>query len=181
MYHPGDQISEQLHLRTFVDFIRSHDLVLVNFYAPWCIWSQRLAGVWEKAALLLKDEDFSGTVKLAKVDCFQPTNRYLCNTQHVNAFPVIRVYEGRSVHSHRSYDGERTPEALITYIRTLLQEKLDYNANNAEGVTSSEDAKQHVKGEAWFNQVGTSGWHSRPQTLELICFDFNLCACMHVF
>jgi thiol-disulfide isomerase/thioredoxin len=41
----------------------------VNFYAPWCPWSRRLAPVWDAAAqvMLRKFPPEDGRVKLAKV------------------------------------------------------------------------------------------------------------------
>lgn len=34
-------LSQPLSADTFVPFMQQHELTLVNFYAPWCIWCQR--------------------------------------------------------------------------------------------------------------------------------------------
>ena len=44
------QVSPELSAAAFSEAIRRHQLVLVNYYAPWCPWSRRLAPVWEEAA-----------------------------------------------------------------------------------------------------------------------------------
>ena len=51
---------------------RRYPLLLVNFYAPWCPWSQRMAPVWEATARQLHElysPSQDGRLLLAKVDC----------------------------------------------------------------------------------------------------------------
>ena len=45
-YHSGDQISEQLTMSNFGSFVRQNEMIIVNYYAPWCIWCQRLSPTW---------------------------------------------------------------------------------------------------------------------------------------
>ena len=42
VHEEGELIAVQLDENTFADFLRGGEVVMVNFYAPWCIWSQRL-------------------------------------------------------------------------------------------------------------------------------------------
>ncbi|KAF3549514.1 hypothetical protein DY000_02004666 [Brassica cretica] len=47
-------------------------LLIVNFNAPWCYWSNRLKPFWEKTATIIKqryDPDTDGRVLLGSVDC----------------------------------------------------------------------------------------------------------------
>lgn len=43
--------------------------VVVNFYAPWCPWCQRLAPAWEAATNQIHDKypETDGRIRLAKV------------------------------------------------------------------------------------------------------------------
>jgi thiol-disulfide isomerase/thioredoxin len=46
-------------------------VMLVNFYAPWCHWCQRLEPVWEKSAAAVGEKHPGVDIILAKVNaCF---------------------------------------------------------------------------------------------------------------
>ena len=70
----------------------SADIILVNFYAPWCPWSARLAPIWEASAALIHSKYPIQTVKVARVDCTDPAVQPKCRNHHINAFPTVRVY-----------------------------------------------------------------------------------------
>ncbi|KAF2295784.1 hypothetical protein GH714_033962 [Hevea brasiliensis] len=52
----------------FSDFVNRNQYVMLNFYAPWSYWSQKLAPEYAAAATMLK-----GKVVLAKIDATQET------------------------------------------------------------------------------------------------------------
>ena len=113
---------------------RRYPLLLVNFYAPWCPWSQRLAPVWEATARLLHERYppvSDGRLLLAKVDC--TVEQELCRDAQIQGFPSVRVFRGgsdevsnpaalggRSNKEHASYVGDRTVEALTAFAEGLL-------------------------------------------------------------
>jgi len=107
--------------------LTSSDIVLVNFYAPWCPWSARLAPIWEATAALIHAKYPITTVKVARVDCTDPSVQLKCREHHINAFPTVRVYRRGSnqaaggPHEHQAYYGDRTPEAIATFVDLQVQ------------------------------------------------------------
>merc|ERR1711871_1073856 len=115
--HPeGEQISTQLTTANFEEEVKKRPVSVVNFYAPWCYWSQRLSPVWEHAAGAA-EEAFPGEVTFGKVDCTHMDSYMLCRNHHIMAFPTIKLYKDGSLDSHQEYDGDRTVEALVDYVK----------------------------------------------------------------
>jgi protein disulfide-isomerase-like protein len=91
---------------TFYDFMEEHDLVLANFYAPWCRYSKILAPKFEAAAAELQNDN----IPLVKVDCTREGK--LCDDFGIRAYPTLKVFRGPE--SHESYDGGRQTESYVT-------------------------------------------------------------------
>lgn len=99
----------------FNDWLDNHDYTFVDFYAPWCIWCQRLEPVWE--AFAERQEETRSAVTVVKVDCV--TNRDLCMEQHIQAFPTLRMFKRREVQAP-DYRSDRTVEALVEFANSRL-------------------------------------------------------------
>ena len=91
---------------TFYHFMEEHDLVLANFYAPWCRYSKKLAPKFEEAATELKNDN----IPLVKVDC--TWEEELCSDFGIDAFPTLKVFRGPW--SHEPYAGTRQTDSYAT-------------------------------------------------------------------
>jgi len=84
----------ELSQEQFLAAVKSKQLVMINFYAPWCPWSRRLQPVWEEAYGNIMKKGYANDVLFAKADCTSPGGQELCHLQHVHAFPTVKIYAG---------------------------------------------------------------------------------------
>ncbi|KAG7594771.1 Thioredoxin domain [Arabidopsis thaliana x Arabidopsis arenosa] len=111
----------------FEKFTHHFQVLVVNFYAPWCYWSNRLKPSWEKASQITRERYNPGTddrVLLGSVDCTEePT---LCKSNHIQGYPSIRIFrrgsdlrEDHGNHEHESYYGDRDTDSLVKMVEEL--------------------------------------------------------------
>lgn len=105
---PADSDVLSLTKDTFDDFVKEHDLVLAEFFAPWCGHCKALAPKYEEAATELKAKN----IPLVKVDC--TAEEELCLNYEVDGYPTLKVFRG--VDSHKPYAGARQADSYVTPI-----------------------------------------------------------------
>ncbi|KAK4784385.1 hypothetical protein SAY86_018753 [Trapa natans] len=106
--------SVELNSRNFDETVlKSKELWIVEFFAPWCGHCKKLAPEWKKAANNLK-----GKVKLGHVDC--DSEKSLMSRFNVQGFPTILVF-GADKDSPIPYEGARTAAAIESFSLELLE------------------------------------------------------------
>ncbi|KAI6672744.1 hypothetical protein NL676_000650 [Syzygium grande] len=93
--------------------LKSKELWVVEFFAPWCGHCKKLAPEWKKAANNLK-----GKVKLGHVDC--DAEKSLMSRYKVQGFPTILVF-GADKDSPIPYEGARTASAIESFALEQLE------------------------------------------------------------
>ncbi|GMF13972.1 unnamed protein product [Phytophthora lilii] len=131
--------STPLTSKTFDDFMAKYELVLVNFYAPWCPYCHQLHPEWERAAAQLPDHpEYSEMVRMASVDCTDPDAVWLCRRAHIRAFPSMLIYMYGSTSTRYIYNGPRKTEHLLQFL-DLFFRRLEPDADFAEEVNVNND------------------------------------------
>ncbi|XP_076905495.1 protein disulfide isomerase-like 5-4 [Bidens hawaiensis] len=121
--------SVTLTVHNFERISRQHSILVVNFFAPWCHWSNLLKQSWEKAARTIRERHnpvTDGRILLGKVDCTKEPD--LCTRHHVQGYPSIRIFRRGSdikdahgrAHDHESYYGNRDTYSLVEAMEHLL-------------------------------------------------------------
>jgi len=116
------KLAPEVDLPAFLEAVKSKKLVMLNFYAPWCPWSRRLQPVWEEAYANILRQPFAHDVLMAKADCTSG-GQELCQKQHIHAFPSVKIYRRHNPHSHESYVGDRTHEALEAFVTNNVHDE----------------------------------------------------------
>ncbi|BFZ02019.1 hypothetical protein BsWGS_05058 [Bradybaena similaris] len=92
---------------SFASEVAKHNIILVEFYAPWCGHCKRLAPEYEKAATTLSRSD--PPVPLAKVDCTVETN--VCSKYGVSGYPTLKIFKNGEF--SKDYDGPREADGIV--------------------------------------------------------------------
>lgn len=163
VYSENEDNAKDITPDNFEQLVSTHDLTLINFYAPWCHWSNRLKPVWEHTASFYKDNP---RVLLGRVDCTNDANRDLCRKNHIMAFPTIRIYRLGSTDSHEFYDGDRQTHSLLEYISGELKE-MKGTVVRSEGDSEDPAPPIHLrKGDRRFKNLGEEQYESTSRGPE---------------
>jgi protein disulfide-isomerase-like protein len=143
--------SDFLTEKSYDDFVKSHDVVLVNFFAPWCHWCRRLEPVWEHTAGEVKRREYKNTVTFARVDCVKEAG--LCRRHMVRAYPTILTYQQGKTDLRKMYRGDRSTAAFLDYVEHLDYVAERIKSGNWDDAKDLQEVKKDPKGESEGCQV----------------------------
>jgi len=106
----------------FDKMLKYFQVVFVNFYAPWCVWSKRMAGDWEETAKLIDKKRWPRRdihVKMIRVDCEAESE--LCARYHIRGYPTMYLFKNGEMASE-PYRDDRTSKAWIAHLETAVSE-----------------------------------------------------------
>jgi protein disulfide-isomerase A1 len=98
---------------TFDQALEDNQLLLVEFYAPWCGHCKKLAPEYETAADTLAAAGDVG--KLAKVDCTE--EQELAQRFGIRGYPTLKLFVGGNGAAPKEFNGERTADGIVSYLR----------------------------------------------------------------
>ncbi|KAJ7418709.1 Protein disulfide-isomerase A4 [Willisornis vidua] len=93
----------------FDDVVNGADIILVEFYAPWCGHCKRLAPEYEKAAKELSNR--TPPIPLAKVDATAETE--LAKRFDVTGYPTLKIFRKGKPYD---YSGPREKYGIVDYM-----------------------------------------------------------------
>ncbi|GMI04435.1 hypothetical protein TrLO_g15439 [Triparma laevis f. longispina] len=123
-YEPADSKVNVLDYDNFHRFVETHhdDMILMEFYAPWCGHCQQLAPHYREAAAELAKADLPKKVVLAKFDDGDDDNRRLRagapDVYNFTSYPSLFVLtEGE----HERYGGGREADDIIFHMSAVAK------------------------------------------------------------
>lgn len=116
---PADsKLSERLGPHNFKEFLSQHELTLVNFFAPWCVWCRRLEPVYLEAANSVPSLHFHGHARLAQVDCVE--HQQFCAKNMIRAYPTLRMFKDGNDVDFEAFSGSRTVHDLLEFVQKQM-------------------------------------------------------------
>jgi len=112
----------------------------VLFYAPWCVWCQRMLPEWEELATEVGNLQLPLDIEM--VDCVAQAE--VCKEAKIMAFPTLRYYSA-GVQTFQDYRGGRVVSDLLNFSR----EQLGYPTltNHEEGNEAGIDHEEQLEAE----------------------------------
>ena len=96
--------------------LKSDKLVLVDFWAPWCMPCRMMAPILEE---LSEDPDLKDKIVFAKVNTEDPENQYLAITYFIQSIPNMKLFkDGKVV---REFIGLQDKDGFKAQLQEMLK------------------------------------------------------------
>ncbi|KAM9774837.1 protein disulfide-isomerase A4 [Syngnathus typhle] len=109
-WKPPPEATLVLTKDNFDETVNNADIILVEFYAPWCGHCKRLAPEYEKAAKELSQR--SPPIPLAKVDATAESD--VASRFDVTGYPTLKIFRKGKMFD---YNGPREKHGIVDYMR----------------------------------------------------------------
>ncbi|XP_012282628.1 endoplasmic reticulum resident protein 44 isoform X1 [Orussus abietinus] len=121
----------------------SNELVMINFYAEWCRFSNLLAPIFDEAADKVREAfPEPGLVVMGKVDC--DTESYLASRFHITKYPTLKVIMNGQT-TKREYRGQRSVDAFVEYVKRQLEDPIK-EFHDMKDLNNLDDKKRMIIG-----------------------------------
>jgi len=121
------------------EVLESDELVMVEFFAPWCGHCKNLEPEWKKAAAQL-----GGVAKLVAVDA--TVHQSLASRYEVKGYPTIMVFKPGKTDKPEPYNGGRTASDIATFARNAAEQFA--KPRPVVQVTTRAELEEHCKEKA---------------------------------
>ncbi|XP_046642938.1 endoplasmic reticulum resident protein 44-like [Daphnia pulicaria] len=144
LFSHGECGAVQLTADNFDTIIANTELVLINFYADWCRFSNMLAPIFDEAADKVTSEFPSSRVILGKVDCDKDTS--IGTRFHISKYPTLKAVRNGQLFK-KEYRGQRSAEAFANFVREQLVDPMkEFTQLSEVQHNQMDDKKRHVIG-----------------------------------
>jgi len=122
--------------------LENNDLVLINFYADWCRFSNMLSPIWDEGADRVAKEMPGVKVVMGKVDCDKEGS--LGSRFHITKYPTIKYVQFGQL-AKKEYRGQRSVEAFLDFARQHIRDPMS-EFTTEEQLQGLENNKRHLIG-----------------------------------
>ncbi|CAH1796208.1 unnamed protein product [Owenia fusiformis] len=153
----------------FDSVVNGEDIILVEFFAPWCGHCKRLAPEYETAATALKKND--PPVALAKIDCVGD-GKDKCQQYGVSGYPTLKIFKNGEVSA--PYEGPRESAGIIGYMRKKAGPvtKVLNSVENAKNFVTKDDADDNAVVVGFFESADSDGAKTFKKLADALSEDF---------
>lgn len=128
----------QMDESNFDGALNQHELVIVNFYADWCRFSQHL-----KPTFLETSDKFKDKVEVLFGAVDSDKEATIAQKYHVNKYPTIKLFRfGELI--KKEYRAQRSVEAIEQYVRKQLESPIQQFTSKDDLNTRIDNSKRNV-------------------------------------